>query len=219
MKISVYCIISRGELKWQGRLAFFIHSSRHLQEERIPKKRHLYKSRQLQETPYYKGNIHTEQSTANHTSKPHHLSNDRSRFKMAGDLPITRIYRSASAPPVLPSVAAPVIVTLKQALEREVTVWARIRAQVSQRHQEYQDEKKREQDRVEKELLILRKEREAQEKAQAELEATFPLATAVSASVPITVSWGRQIEEWAQIRAQATERYQKYRLEREKLSE
>ena len=138
---------------------------------------------------------------------------------MSGDLPIRRIYRSASAPPALSSVAAPVIVTLEQSLKQEVTVWARIRAQASQQYQEYQDEKKRKQDRIEKELLILRRRQEAQEKAKAEIEADLTLALAVSVSAPITLSWEREIEEWAQIRAQATERYEKYHLEREEEQE
>ena len=131
---------------------------------------------------------------------------------MAGGLPIVRLYRSVSAPPTLPSVAAPVIVSLEQSLEHEITVWARIRAQASQRYQEYQDEqKRREHDWAEEELRI-----SCQEKAQAEFEASSTLATVVSVSVPITVGWERAIERWAQIRAQASERYENYRLKREK---
>ena len=129
---------------------------------------------------------------------------------------MVRIYRSASAPPTLPSVASPVILSLDQALEREITVWARIRAQASRRYQEYQDRKRREQERAERELLILRQQQEARENAQAELEATSALATAVSVSDRIILSWEREIEEWARIRSQATKRYQKYQLESER---
>ena len=124
---------------------------------------------------------------------------------MAGDLPIIKTYQPGSTPPTLSFAADPAIGSLEQALDREMAVWARIRGQASQRYQEFQDEKKREQERAEKELLILYQQQEAQEKAQAESDATC---------TPI-LSWEREIEEWARIRAQATERYQKYQLERE----
>ena len=138
---------------------------------------------------------------------------------MEGDLPITRIDQSASASPTSTSVTAPIIVSLQQTLDHETAVWARIRAEASQRYQEYQDKKKREQDRVEKARLILRQQQEALDRAQAEFEALSTLATAVSVSVPITVSWEREGRKWAQIRAQAAERYEKYQLEREREQE
>ena len=135
---------------------------------------------------------------------------------MAGGLPI---YRPASTLPTLPEAPDPTIVSLEQALDREVTEWAQIRAQASQRYQAYQDEKKREQERAEEELRLLRQQQEAQEKAQAESEATFPPTTAVPSGIPITLSWEREIEEWARIRAQAIERYRNHQLEREREQE
>ena len=106
------------------------------------------------------------------------------------------IHRSGSTPPTSSSAAAPANASLEQ-------------AQASQRHQEYLDEKKREQERAEKEQSILPQQQEAEEKSQAGSEA---------ACAP-TSSWEREIQEWAQIRAQAAERLQKYRLDREREQE
>ena len=135
---------------------------------------------------------------------------------MAGGLPI---YRPASTLPTLPEAPDPTIVSLEQALDREVTEWAQIRAQASQRYQAYQDEKKQEQERAEEELLILGEYQEAEENAQAEDEATCTRATTFAVGVPITLSWEREIEEWARIRAQAIERYRNHQLEREREQE
>ena len=130
-----------------------------------------------------------------------------------------RIYRPASILPISPEVPEPAVVSLEQALDHEATGWAQIRAQASQRCQEYQNEKKREQERAKEESLILRQQKEAQEQAQADSEATCPLTTVVSGSVPVTAGWEREIQEWAQIRSQATERYQESQDEKKQEQE
>ena len=98
--------------------------------------------------------------------------------------------------------------------EREIEVWARIRAQASQRYQEYQNEKKREQDQAEQELLILHQRQEAHENTQGELEAISTMATTASVGAQIIAGWEREIRESAQVRAQARQRYQNSQLER-----
>lgn len=135
---------------------------------------------------------------------------------MGAGLPLMRIYRPASAPPTLPSVAAPAIKTLDQALDQEVTIWARIRAHASERYKRYQEEKKRKEDRAKEVVLIRHQEREGLQAAQVEFEVDPTLEMALPVGDRIIAGWEQEIEEWKQIRAHATERYQKYRLEREK---
>ena len=211
-----YCIIRRGSRNCSAdslSLSIFPDTSR---KKAYQKGDNSINQDTSTKSLYHKGNTHTERSTANHTSKSHDLNNDQSNFKMAGGLPI---YRPASTLPTLPEVPDPAIVSLEQALDHEVTTWAQIRAQASQRYQEYQDEKKREQERAEEELLILGEYQEAEENAQAEDEATCTGATTFAVGVPITLSWEREIEEWARIRAQAIERYRDHQLEREREQE
>lgn len=100
--------------------------------------------------------------------------------------------------------------------EREIEIWARIRADAAERYREYQDERKREQDLAERELLISHQQQEAHENTQAEPAATRTLAPTASVSAQIIAGWELEIKESAQVRAQVRERYQKSQLERER---
>ena len=133
---------------------------------------------------------------------------------MAGELPIIRDQQPDSALPTSPSVATPRVLSPEEMVDRERTAWAQIRTDATERYQEYRDERTPEQDRAEMEQLSLPQQQDAQGSTQAEYEATFSQATTVSVSTPITVDWEPEIEEWARIRARASQRYQEYQDER-----
>ena len=145
--------------------------------------------------------------------KPHHLKTDNSKFKMAVDLPNVSAYPPTSTPEPSSSAAVPIT----EDWERNTGVWSRIRADATERLQQYQLEK----EKGDKTRCLLMDRRQLREQARdpAGLGTTSTTAMALSATYLITPSWSDEREAWAQILTYATQRYNQHQLEKEKEKE